>query len=402
MNTTIASTLHLAAKEVLSIKGLVTAFACATIISVSPVQAQTLTSNKTGYHNGYFYSFWSENNGSNEASFTLGNGGNYSSRWSNVKNWVGGKGWKPGGRKNVTYSGSYQANGTSYLALYGWTRNPLVEYYVVENWIGYNPSTGAQNLGTVTTDGGTYDLYRTQRVNKPSIVGNATFYQYWSIRRNKRSSGTITTGNHFDAWGRSGLQLGSFDYMVMGTEGYQSSGSSNITVGESGSGDNGGGDNGGGDSGGGDNGGGNGSTVTPPNYAVKLQAKHSKKCLDVAGVSNNNGANIQQYDCGGGNNQKWKFYSQGNGWYTVQAQHSSKCLDVAGPSTNNGANIHQYACHNGGNQQFKLYDQGGGWFTMQAKHSSKCIEVGSSNQNNGANVNQYNCHNASNQQFKFN
>jgi hypothetical protein len=191
--------------------------------------AQTIYSNKTGTHNGYFFSFW--NQGGGTVSMTLGNGGNYSTTWNNVTNFTAGKGWATGNSHRViNFLGSFDGGKNGYLAVYGWTRNPLIEYYVVENYGLWKPTT-EKAIGTFTSDGGTYNIYKTTRTQQPSIDGIQTFQQYWSVRTSKRSSGTVTFSNHVEAWKSKGLKLGtSWDYQIMETEGFRSSGSSNITV----------------------------------------------------------------------------------------------------------------------------------------------------------------------------
>ncbi|KZS87222.1 putative endo-1,4-beta-xylanase B precursor [Sistotremastrum niveocremeum HHB9708] len=217
-------------------------FACVAVLGASATvverEAKELdvrsgTPSSTGTNGGYYYSFWTD--GSGAVTYTNGPGGQYSVTWSgNAGNFVAGKGWNPGSAQAITFTANYQPNGNSYLSVYGWTTGPLIEYYIVESFGTYNPSSGGTHKGTVTSDGGTYDILTSVRTNEPSIQGTATFTQYWSVRQQHRTSGTVTTANHFNAWKALGMNLGTFNYQIVATEGYQSSGTSTVTVGSGG------------------------------------------------------------------------------------------------------------------------------------------------------------------------
>lgn len=118
------------------------------------------------------------------------------------------------------------------MSVYGWSTNPLVEYYIQEYASDGKGSGQGNMVGTLTSDGSTYNIYSHQQVNQPSIQGTRTFQQYISVRQNPRpNGGEVTVQNHFNAWASKGLKLGTLSYQVFATEGWGgASGSSHYTV----------------------------------------------------------------------------------------------------------------------------------------------------------------------------
>ena len=194
--------------------------------------ATTYTENITGSEDGYDFELWKD---TGTTFMTITGGGTFSCEWSNINNALFRKGQKFDctktyqelGNVQVDYNVDYNPNGNSYLCVYGWTKEPLVEYYIVDAWGTWRPP-GATAIDTITVDGGTYDVYHTIRENQPSIIGNTTFDQYWSVRTDKKTSGTISVSQHFAAWEKLGLPLGKMYEVALCVEGYQSSGSATV------------------------------------------------------------------------------------------------------------------------------------------------------------------------------
>jgi len=154
--------------------------------------------------------------------------GTFSVNFNTQGDFVVGIGWQPGNANAITYSGSFSAKGVGILAIYGWSTNPLVEYYIMEDPVGYQ--TAGTQKGSFTSDGATYNVWEHQQVNQPSITGTATFQQYISIRQSPRTSGTVTVQNHFSKWASLGMNLGTLNYQVLAVESWSGSGSGNFKV----------------------------------------------------------------------------------------------------------------------------------------------------------------------------
>ena len=86
--------------------------------------------------------------------------------------------------------------------------------------------------GTIEHSGSTYKLYESIRIGLPfpDVPGTQTYKQYWAIRSEKRTSGTVDTRIIFDAWAAAGMQLGKHDMQIVATEGYFSKGQSKVSI----------------------------------------------------------------------------------------------------------------------------------------------------------------------------
>jgi len=169
---------------------------------------------------------------SGNVNFSPTNNG-YSVQFSNAGDFVVGKGWRTGTTRNINFQGQTNpTSGTVLVSVYGWTTNPLIEYYIQEYTSNGAGSAQGQKVGSVTCDGSVYDIWKHQQVNQPSIQGTSTFWQYISNRQSKRpGSGTVTTKCHFDAWAKLGLNLGQHNYQTLATEGWgNAGGSSQYTI----------------------------------------------------------------------------------------------------------------------------------------------------------------------------
>ncbi|MEI9936860.1 MAG: glycoside hydrolase family 11 protein [Pseudomonadota bacterium] len=146
----------------------------------------------------------------------------FSADWNNAGDYLARIGfeWGNAGKAYDTYGTitaqyAYKKTGTgggySYIGIYGWSTNPCVEWYIVDdsfNKMPVNPGN-TTNKGTVTIDDGDYILYTRQTTGTGGSRCNASSWaQYYSVRKTARQCGTISITQHFDAWKAASMPLG--------------------------------------------------------------------------------------------------------------------------------------------------------------------------------------------------
>ncbi len=184
----------------------------------------------TGTDHGYFWQCY-VSSGSGSISFPQAGtyAGNFAVNWSNVGDIVAGKGWNPGSARTVNYNCGALTGSYNNFGVYGWTTSPLIEYYICEK----GSVASGTAVGSLSSDGRTYTVYKHQQVNQPSIQGTATFWQYLS-NWGGASTGqnyAITTANHFNYWKAHIGSMGSYNLQILAVEAYgNKSGYCNATV----------------------------------------------------------------------------------------------------------------------------------------------------------------------------
>jgi len=183
----------------------------------------------------YSYEIWSQSGSDNKLTWfgpDERGGAAFRAEWRNANVFLGRVGlfWNKGMPytyyNNVycdfkfTRSPNGTAGGTSYIGIYGWSKNPMIEWYIVEDWfgsgvIGPNRIGGnAAKEGEFTVDGAVYFIYKATRpAGSGNIEGSKNpFPQYFSVRQTTRNSGTISISEHFKQWEKAGMKLGTNMY----------------------------------------------------------------------------------------------------------------------------------------------------------------------------------------------
>ncbi|MEU9655607.1 family 43 glycosylhydrolase [Streptomyces chartreusis] len=130
--------------------------------------------------------------------------------------------------------------------------------------------------------------------------------------------------------------------------------------------------------------------------------RNSGKCLDVAGSSTADGADVQQWSCGGGNNQKWRLEDLGDDTHRLVNVATGKVLDTENCSGADGADLRQWSWLNNTCQRFRFIATDTGHVRIVNQATGKVADVANCGTADGTDVRQWTWLNNTCQQWRLN
>jgi len=192
----------------------------------------TIKNIQLGERNGYDFETWID---SGNMAMSITNGGGFKCKWDNAGDAIFRTGKRFDkktthsqiGKIEVDYGVSFYSGENSWLGVYGWSLDPLVEFFIVENG-SLSSIPRFEPKATFNADGSIYSILETSRKERPSVIGIQNFKQYWSVRSTPRTSGIISVSDHFKAWEKLKMNLGPMYEVAFAIEGLNSSGSAEV------------------------------------------------------------------------------------------------------------------------------------------------------------------------------
>jgi hypothetical protein len=134
------------------------------------------------------------------------------------------------------------------------------------------------------------------------------------------------------------------------------------------------------------------ATVPVAARAIQIRGVQSGRCAQVAGIgadAQQDNRGIELWDCvNGAPKEIWDVVDLGANKYTLKNRNSGKCLDLAGSSLNNGADINQYTCNGTPAQQWE-FTTGPGGLALRNVGSAKIVEAADNQTANATRVQQW-------------
>lgn len=133
----------------------------------------------------------------------------------------------------------------------------------------------------------------------------------------------------------------------------------------------------------------------------KLIHKDTNQCLEVAGNSNESGANVQQNTDNGNDAQRWVITQESDGSYTLKHKNTNQNLEVEGGSSQSEANVQQGTASDSDAQRWNFELMTDGYFKLIHKGTNQCLDVDQNSNAPLANVRQFTDNGTDGQRWKL-